>query len=65
MYLNYLRCIQQILSDLVVSIVYWTIWFVGSNPAVLQVNFFFFKTEETFTVMITNISSLKYHLSVT
>ena len=62
MYLNYFRCIQQILSGVVVSMLYWTIWVVGSNPTVLRVNFFFFQMEETFTFMITD--SLKYHLSV-
>ena len=30
--LNYFIYIQQILSDLVVSVVYWTIWVLGSNP---------------------------------
>ena len=42
MYLNYFTSIQQILSGLVVSVVYWTVWVAGSNPTVFQVNFFFF-----------------------
>ena len=54
--------IQQILSGLVVGVVYWTIWVVGSNPTVIHLEFFFFQIEETCTFM--NISSLKYHLGV-
>ena len=38
MYLNYLTPIQQILSGLVVSVVYWTIWVVGANPTVFRIN---------------------------
>ena len=60
MYLNYYASIQQILSDLVVGVVYWTIGGVGSNPTVIRLEFFFFQFEETCTYM--NISSLKYHL---
>ena len=41
MYLNYFSSIQQILGDLVVSVVYWTIWVVGSNLTVLQIKLFF------------------------
>ena len=48
MYLNYFRCIQQILSGLVVSMVYWTIWIVGSNPTFLRVNFFFLSNGRDF-----------------
>ena len=62
MYLNYFTSFQQILSGLVFSVVYWTIWVVGSNPTVFHINFFFFQIEETCTFM--NISSVKYHLSV-
>ena len=62
MYLNYFTTIQQILSGLVVSVVYCTIWVVGSNPTIFRINFFFFKIEETCTFM--NISSLKYHRSL-
>ena len=40
MYLNHFMLTQQILSGLVVSIVYWTIWVVGSNPTLFHVNFF-------------------------
>ena len=60
MYLNYFISIQQILSGPVVSVVYWTIWVVGSNPTVFRINFIFFQIEETCTFII--ISSLKYHL---
>ena len=64
MYLNYFISAQQIVSSLVVSIVYGTIWVVGSNLTVhvLLINFFFFQIEETCTFM--NICGLKYHLSV-
>ena len=34
---------QQILSGLVVSVAYWTIWVVGSNPTVFRINFFSFR----------------------
>ena len=43
MYLNYFTTIQQILSGLVVSVVYCTIWVVGSNPTIFRINFFSFK----------------------
>ena len=62
MYLYYFTSIWQILSGLVVSVVYWTIWVVGSNTTAFRINFVFFEIEETSTFM--NISSLKYHLSV-
>ena len=61
MYLNYYASIQQILSGLVVGVVYWTIRGVGSNSTVIRLEFFFFQFEETCTYM--NISSLKYHKS--
>ena len=60
MYLDYYASIQQILSGLVVGVVYWPIGGVGSNPTVIRLEFFFFQFEETCTYM--NISSLKYHL---
>ena len=62
MYFNYFTSFQQILSGLVFSVVYWTIWVVGSNPTVFHINFFFFQIEETCTFM--NISISKYYLSV-
>ena len=63
MYLNYFTSFQQILSGLVFSIVYWTIWVVGSNPTVFHISFqFFFQIEETCTFM--NISSLKYQCDI-
>ena len=62
MYLNYFTSIQQILSGLVVSVVYWTNWVVDANPSVFCIIFFAFQIEETCTFM--NISSFKYHLSV-
>ena len=62
MYLNYFLTIQQILGGLVVCVVYWDFWIVGSDPLALFIIFFFFQIEETCTFM--NISSLKYHLSV-
>ena len=62
MYLNYFLTIQQILGGLVVSVVYWDFWIVGSDPPALFIIFFFFQIVETCTFM--NISSLKYHLSV-
>ena len=37
MYLNYIISIQQILSGQVVSVIYWTIWVLGSNPTVFAV----------------------------
>ena len=46
---------QQILSGLVVSVVYYTFWVVGSNPTLFRINFFFFQIEETCSFM--NISS--------
>ena len=61
MYLNYIPTIHQIRGGLVVSVVYWVFWVVGSNVTALHINFFF-QIEETCTFM--NISSLKYHLSV-
>ena len=68
MYLNYYASIQQILSGLVVGVVYWTIRGVGSNPTIIRLELFFFQFEETCTFMnistFTSISSLKYHLSV-
>ena len=42
-YLNYFSSIQQILSGLVVSVVYWTIWVVGLYPAIFRISFFSFK----------------------
>ena len=45
--LKLFRLFQQILSGLVVSVAYWTIWVVGSNPTVFRINFFFFQIEET------------------
>ena len=63
MYLNHFLTIQQILSGLFVSVVYWVFWIVRSNPSALHINIFSFKLiEETCTFM--NISCLKYHLSV-
>ena len=59
MYLNYLPTIHQIPGGLVVSVVYWAFWVVGSHLTALHINFFF-QIEETCTLM--NISSLKYHL---
>jgi len=41
MYFNYFPSVHQILSVLMVSVVYWTIWVVGSNPTVFCINFFF------------------------
>ena len=61
-YLNYYLSIQQILSELVVSVVHWVILVVGSNSTFFHTNLFFFQIEETCT--FTNVSSLKYHLSV-
>ena len=46
MYLNYFTSIQRILGGLVVSVVYWTIWIVGSNLTVLQIKFFPFQIED-------------------
>ena len=43
MYLDYFTSIQQILSDLVVSVVYWTNWVVDANPSVFCIIFFPFK----------------------
>ena len=43
MYLNYFTSIQQILSGLVVSVVYWTNWVVDANPSVFCIIFFPFK----------------------
>ena len=61
MYLNYFTSIQQILSDLVLSVVHYTGPFgSSSNPTVFRINFFFFQIKETCTFM--NISSLKHHL---
>ena len=51
MYLNYFTSIQQIISGLVVSVVYYTIWVVGSHPTVFHTNFFFFQIEGTGTFM--------------
>ena len=62
MYLNYFLTVQQILSGLAVSAVYWVFWIVGSNRTALHINFFLFQIEETCTFM--NISSLTYRLSV-
>ena len=42
-YLNYFTSIQQILSGLVVSVVYWAIWVVSSNPNIFLINVFSFK----------------------
>ena len=52
---------HQIRSGLVVNVLYWVFWVVGSNLTALHINFFL-QIEETCTFM--NISSLKYHLSV-
>ena len=41
--LKLFRLFQQILSGLVVSVAYWTIWVVGSNPTVFRINFFSFR----------------------
>ena len=41
MYLNYFHAIQQLLSGLVVSVVCWTFWVVGSNRTAFHINFFF------------------------
>ena len=51
MYLNYYASIQQIFSGLVVGVVYWTIWVMGSNPTVICLELFFFQIEETCTFM--------------
>ena len=48
-------------SGLVVSVLGWVFWIVGSNLTAFHI-FFFFQIEETCTFM--NISSLEYHLSV-
>ena len=61
-YLNYFISIEEILSGLVVSVEYWTIYVVGSNSTVFRIYIFFFEIEETCTFM--NISNLKYNLSV-
>ena len=62
MYLNYYLSIQQILSELGVSVLHWVILVVGSNSTVFHTNSFFFQIEESWTFM--NVSTLKYHLSV-
>ena len=67
MYLNYFTNIQQILSGLVVSVVYCTIWVVGSNPTIFHINFFFFQIEETctFQLEISSKSDIKAENSST
>ena len=40
MYLNYFPTIHQIRGGLVVSVVYWVFWVVGSNLTALHINFF-------------------------
>ena len=45
MYLNYFLTIQQILSGLVISLVYWVLWIVGSNPTALHIKIFVFQIE--------------------
>ena len=47
-----------------VSVVYLVLWVLGSNPTALHIKFYSFKLKRLALSWI-NISSLKYHLSVT
>ena len=70
MYLNYFTTIQQILSGLVVSVVYCTIWVVGSNPTIFRINFFLsnwrdLHFQEHFQLEISSKSDIKAENSST